>query len=87
MTQEPVFWREKGQSPGEPIFVADPRAGEGEEDKGVLLSVVLDGYKGKSYLLVLDARTMKEVGRAAMRGAVGFGFHGAWAGVKGGLKG
>lgn len=83
LTQEPLFWRVKGHSPGEPIFVADPAAGEGEEDKGVLLSVVLDGYERKSYLLVLDAKTMREVGRAKMQGVVGFGFHGAWAGVKG----
>lgn len=80
VAQEPVVWRTRGHSPGEPIFVADPAAGEGEEDRGVLLSVVLDGYAGKSYLLVLDAKTMQEVGRAAMTGAVGFGFHGAWAG-------
>lgn len=85
-TQKPLFWRVKGHSPGEPIFVADPTAGEGEEDKGVLLSVVLDGYARKSYLLVLDARTMTEVGRAKMKGAVGFGFHGAWKGVEAGAK-
>ena len=36
------------------------------EDDGVLLSVVLDGKKEESYLLVLDARTMEEVGRAEM---------------------
>ena len=86
ITQQPLFWRVKGHSPGEPIFVADPEAGPEEEDRGVLLSVVLDGYAGKSYLLVLDAKTMREVGRAAMEGAVGFGFHGAWVGNKGGEK-
>ena len=37
-----------------------------DEDSGVLLSVVLDGHKQESYLLVLDARTMQEVGRAEM---------------------
>jgi len=46
------------------------------EDDGVLLSVVLDGPAGKSYLLVLDAQTMTEVGRAQLDGVVGFGFHG-----------
>ncbi|KAL9012184.1 MAG: hypothetical protein Q9173_003035 [Seirophora scorigena] len=65
---------QQAQSPGEPIFVADP---EGEdEDDGVLLSVVLDGMSEKSYLLVMDAKTFEEVGRAEMRTAVGFGFHG-----------
>ncbi|KAL8739754.1 MAG: hypothetical protein Q9190_007473 [Brigantiaea leucoxantha] len=61
-------------SPGEPIFVADPEGRE--EDDGVLLSVVLDGTSGKSYLLVLDAKTFEEVGRASMEVAVTFGFHG-----------
>ncbi|KAI9675733.1 MAG: hypothetical protein M1817_001100 [Caeruleum heppii] len=74
------FWRVHGHNPGEPIFVADPAAAEEEEDAGVLLSVVLDGTQGKSYLLCLDARTMKEVGRAEMDSVVGFGFHGAFAG-------
>lgn len=67
-------WSRHGHTPGEPIFVGDP-AGEGE-DQGVLLIVVLDGIKGKSYLLVLDARTLEELGKAHVDGVVGFGFHG-----------
>ena len=59
---------------GEPIFVADPESED--EDGGVVLSVVLDGVAGKSYLLVLDAKEFKEVGRANVDGVVGFGFHG-----------
>lgn len=66
------------QSPGEPIFLPDP---DGEdEDDGVCLSVVLDGTKGRSYLLVLDARTFEEVGRAEMEVVVPFGFHGSHVG-------
>ncbi|KAL4929121.1 carotenoid oxygenase family protein [Aspergillus undulatus] len=74
LTSEVKIWSEHAQSPGEAIFVPDP---EGEdEDDGVLLSVVLDGFSGNSYLLVLDARGMKEVGRASVHGVVAFGFHG-----------
>ena len=62
------------QSPGEPIFLADPDGVD--EDDGVCLSVVLDGTKGKSHLLVLDAKTFEEVGRAEMEVMVPFGFHG-----------
>ncbi|KAL9603058.1 MAG: hypothetical protein Q9219_001422 [cf. Caloplaca sp. 3 TL-2023] len=62
------------QSPGEPIFVPDPEGKE--EDDGVLLSVVLDGKSEKSYLLVMDAKTFEEIGRAEMGFAVTFGFHG-----------
>lgn len=72
-----VFWdNEYGHTPGEPIFVADPQGKE--EDDGVLLSVVLDGIKETSYLVCLDARNMREIGRATVGSAVGLGFHGAF---------
>ncbi|RDW81378.1 carotenoid oxygenase family protein [Aspergillus mulundensis] len=74
VTSETKIWSEHAQSPSEAIFVADPEGTN--EDDGVLLSVVLDGKTGMSYLLVLDARDLKEVGRAAVQGVVGFGFHG-----------
>ncbi|KAJ7343371.1 carotenoid oxygenase [Mycena albidolilacea] len=74
-TQTSVAWNKPGHTPGEPIFVADP-AKTGEDD-GVVLSVVLDGASGRSYLLVLDAKNWVEVGRAEVPVAVGFGFHGA----------
>lgn len=64
------------QSPGEPIFLPDPHGEDGDEDEGICLSVVLDGTKGKSYLLVLDAKSFEEVGRAEMDVVVPFGFHG-----------
>ena len=73
-TQTTIHWQEKAQTAGEPIFVLNPEGKE--EDDGVLLSVVLDGYKEKSYLLCLDAKNLKEVGRAEVDGVVGFGFHG-----------
>ena len=79
------IWSAHGQSAGEPIFIPDPSAEEGEEDKGVLLSAVLDGPAARSYLLVLDARDLTEIGRAVMPegpgGVIGFGFHGAHVGV------
>ncbi|KAF2740737.1 carotenoid oxygenase [Polyplosphaeria fusca] len=74
-TQKAIFWETQGHTPGEPIFVANP---EGvDEDDGVLLSVVLDGYTEKSYMLVLDAKDMREKGRAEMNGPMSFGFHGS----------
>lgn len=78
-TQKSIFWEEDGHTPGEPIFVADPeRTGE---DDGVLLSVVLDGHKEKSYLLVLNAKDLSVMGRADMNGPMSFGFHGTFGGV------
>ena len=84
-TRTTMFWQENAQTAGEPIFVQNP---EGlEEDDGVLLSVVLDGLRGKSYLLCLDARTMKEMGRAETDVVIGFGFHGLHVPSQGTSKG
>jgi torulene dioxygenase len=72
-------WSVFGQSAGEPIFVKDPSRPD-EEDAGVLLTAVLDGLEGRSYLLLLDAKNLLELGRASMKkgpeGIIGFGFHG-----------
>ncbi|KAH9869962.1 hypothetical protein J1614_006883 [Plenodomus biglobosus] len=76
VSQTSIFWEEEGHTPGEPIFVADPEGKE--EDDGVVLTVVLDGFVERSYLLVLRAKDLKELGRAEMRGPMGFGFHGAF---------
>ncbi|KAF8451118.1 carotenoid oxygenase [Boletus edulis BED1] len=75
-THTPTYWSVQGHNPGEPIFVPNPEGTA--EDDGVLLTVVLDGFAEKSYLLVLDAKNMKEVGRASMECVVGFGFHGIY---------
>ncbi|KAF2828121.1 hypothetical protein CC86DRAFT_393274 [Ophiobolus disseminans] len=76
VTQKSIFWEVEGHTPGEAIFVADPEGTA--EDDGVLLTVVLDGYVERSYLLVLSAKDLSEVGRAEMDGPMSFGFHGAY---------
>lgn len=73
-TKKAIYWEHPHHTPGESIFVPDPN--DNTEDAGFLLSVILDGDKGTSYLLCLDARTMKEVGRAECNVPVGSGFHG-----------
>lgn len=79
-TRATLYWENPtGHTPGEAIFVPRQKSRDEQdldEDDGVLLSVVLDGLGKKSYLLCLDARTMKELGRAECDFAVGFGFHG-----------
>jgi carotenoid cleavage dioxygenase-like enzyme len=74
---EASTWWEPGSYPGEPVFVPSPRPDRGEDD-GVLLSVVLDSRNASSYLLVLDAATMGEVGRARVPHHIPFGFHGQY---------
>ncbi len=71
---ESKSWRERGVYPGEPIFVARP--GRRSEDDGVILSVILDADRRASALLVLDARSMEEIGRASVPHHIPFGFHG-----------
>jgi carotenoid cleavage dioxygenase-like enzyme len=73
-TGEVARWHEDGCHPGEPVFVAAPDSDV--EGEGVLLSVVLDGREGRSFLLVLDAETLGEVARARLPHHVPFGFHG-----------
>ena len=45
----------------------------------MLLSLVLDGAAATSFLLVLDATTLAEVGRARVPHHIPFGFHGQYA--------
>ncbi|KAF4121485.1 torulene dioxygenase [Geosmithia morbida] len=81
-THGALLWNPpRGHTPGEPIFVARPveAGGTGEEDDGVLLCVVLDGTAERSYLLVLDARSMEEIGRADATFAIALGTHGVYA--------
>jgi carotenoid cleavage dioxygenase-like enzyme len=67
-------WHEAGTYPGEPVFVPHPEGSA--EDDGVVLSVVLDPEAERSFLLVLDADSWAERGRATVPHAIPFGFHG-----------
>lgn len=69
-------WSQADCYPGEPVFVATPDGTE--ENDGVLLSVVLNGIKGSSFLLVVDAKSMDEIGRAEVPHHIPFGFHGMY---------
>ena len=71
-------WFQKDCYPGEPVFARDPNATL--EDEGIIMSVVLDGKAGHSFLLVLDAKTFEEVARAEVPEAIMFGYHGAYYG-------
>ncbi|KAI5805593.1 carotenoid oxygenase [Peziza echinospora] len=94
-TATALTWSVQGHTPGEAIFI--PKRGverssstseaeeEDDEDDGVILSVVLDGINSRSYLLCLDAKTLKETGRAEMESVVAFGFHGKYVGVGSGI--
>ncbi|XP_046876932.1 beta,beta-carotene 9',10'-oxygenase-like [Hypomesus transpacificus] len=70
-------WYQKGFFPSEPVFVPSPDALD--EDDGVILSVVLTPSEDKAtFLLVLDAKTFEELGRAAVPVNIPYGFHGTF---------
>ncbi|XP_074645275.1 beta,beta-carotene 15,15'-dioxygenase-like [Tubulanus polymorphus] len=76
-TREVKSWYEEKEAPSEVVFV--PRPGATDEDDGVLLSSVLDWSNlenTKGYLLVLDAKTLEELGRACFDFHLGRDFHG-----------
>lgn len=83
-SKEYKIWSDYPQaysSPSEPIFIANPDSQD--EDAGVLLTVVLDGVKRTSALVVLNARSLEVVARAQMDIPVPFGFHGMFAACNG----
>ncbi len=75
-TKKTGKWAEKNCSPGEPVFVPAPQA-NGEDD-GVVLSVVIDRGQKDSFLLILDGKTFKEIGRARTPHLIPQGFHGQY---------
>lgn len=76
-TKELKAWRYPGLYPSEPVFVASP--GATEEDDGVVLSVIITPREDKSsFLLVLDAKTFTELGRAEVPVNIPAGTHGVF---------
>ena len=69
-----AVWEREDCFAGEPLFV--PRPGSHREAEGLVLSVILDGAREQSALLVLDAETLEEVARADLPHIVPFHFHG-----------
>jgi len=70
------FWFKPSHYPGEMYFVPNPDGTE--EDDGVLVTLVFDGEKEQSYVLLLDAKTFEEINYAYLPYNVPFSFHGNW---------
>jgi carotenoid cleavage dioxygenase-like enzyme len=66
VTKQAELWKESDTLfPGEPVFI--PKPGGMSEDDGVLLSVALEADQSKNHLLlVVDAKSMKELARVEM---------------------
>ncbi|CAL8248727.1 unnamed protein product [Merluccius merluccius] len=76
-TRPGEVWRHPGLFPSEPVFVPAPNAAE--EDDGVVMSVIITPEEDKStFLLVLDAKTFTELGRAEVPVNIPYGTHGVF---------
>lgn len=74
-TKEVLHWGEDHCWPSEPIFVPSPDARE--EDEGVVLTCVVVSEPNKApFLLILDAKTFKELGRATVNVEMHLDLHG-----------
>jgi beta,beta-carotene 9',10'-dioxygenase len=80
-TGQHLTWYQPGCYPGEGVFV--PRPDRQAEDDGLLLSVVLDADQRNSFLLILNAQDLQEIGRAELPHAMLFGYHGKFLPQKG----
>ncbi|KAE8277149.1 Beta,beta-carotene 15,15'-dioxygenase [Larimichthys crocea] len=75
VTRKHVEWSEENCFPSEPVFVASP--GAVEEDDGVILSSIISPEANISpFMLVLDAKTFKEIARANIPTSVHMDLHG-----------
>ncbi len=75
-TKDAKHWSEQFCIADEPIFVAKPNATQ--EDDGVILAVVLNIKKEKSFLLILDAKQFTELARAEVPHHIPYELHGQY---------
>uniref|UniRef100_H2ZKQ0 Uncharacterized protein n=1 Tax=Ciona savignyi TaxID=51511 RepID=H2ZKQ0_CIOSA len=73
--KELLEWGETDKFPSEPVFV--PRPDATEEDDGIILSTVISKCpEDKTFLLILDASTFKEIARAEVDAKLSYPLHG-----------
>ena len=69
-------WQHEGCFPSEPLFIPKPHAKT--QDEGVVFSIVYDANAHRSFLLILDAQSYKEVARAVVPHHISYCVHGTW---------
>jgi len=73
-TGDANWWREPHCYPGEPVFVSAPSPTR--EDDGLIASVVLDAFRGRSFLTIRNATDLTELARAEVPHHIPFCIHG-----------
>ncbi|XP_023155661.1 beta,beta-carotene 15,15'-dioxygenase [Amphiprion ocellaris] len=76
-TKNMVYWSEENCLPSEAVFIPRPN-GESEDDGVVLVAVVNRNPGQSSFMLILDAKTFKEVARANVNGELHKDVHGVF---------
>ncbi|XP_054856182.1 beta,beta-carotene 15,15'-dioxygenase [Eublepharis macularius] len=75
LTKRKLHWKEEHCWPAEPVFVPSPNAKE--EDEGIILSSIVTTEPQKPpFLLILDAKTFKEIARATVNVDLHVDLHG-----------
>ncbi len=75
-TKKLKTWNQIGCNAVEPVFIPSPNAKN--EDEGVILSVVYDEGKKRSFLLVLDGQSFDEIAQAELPWEIPGSFHGQY---------
>jgi len=73
---EDKIWHSPNHYSGELYFIPNPL--NRSEDDGVLVTIVYDGPKEQSYLLLLDGATFTEINRAYLPVNIPMSFHGMY---------
>ena len=76
LTKQIKKWHQSDCNAVEPIFIPSPTAKN--EDEGVILSVVYDEEKKRSFLLVLDGQSFDEIAQAELPWQIPGSFHGQY---------
>lgn len=74
LKDQDASWTVQGHYPVEPWFIPSPNAKD--EDDGILMVPVIDGFNSTSYLAILDAKTMHTVNIAYLPTVVPYSLHG-----------
>ena len=72
--REAKTWHEPDCYPSEPVFIASPASDA--EDEGVVISSVVGTREKKSFLLILDAASFREIARATVPCPTAHSLHG-----------
>lgn len=80
-TKEMLMWKLESGFPGEAYFVANPNGTD--EDDGIILAAVTNYEQGvDDFMVILDAKDLKEIGRVSFKNKIPTALHGIFIPTK-----